>query len=170
MSRRFATTLAGVALSAPLAITAPADAAALRICRGTIANIVVSDSIRVPAGASCTLRNVAARGAVVVESGATLIVTNSQVARSVTSTGHRKVSIENTRVTGAVSLNKGGAISILYSSFGADITLTANTKTGTKVLRGNGIDGRLSCTLNAPAPTGSLNSVRGGKFGQCKRV
>ena len=38
------------------------------------------------------------------------------------------------------------------------------------MLRNNVIQGKLSCTLNTPAPTGAANVAIGGKYGQCTRV
>ncbi len=83
---------------------------------------------------------------------------------------HRSITIDGTTVGRAVSLNDGGAITLRSSQFLADVTLTRNARSGAKTITGNAIGGKLACTLNIPAPTGSRNVAQGGKYGQSTRV
>ena len=72
-----------------------------------------------------------------------------------------KVSVTNSRVGGAISLSTGGAIALTAVVVAGSVTLTANRQ-GTKALKYNAISGKLSCTNNAPAPTGVARYVVSG--------
>ncbi|HNQ08239.1 MAG TPA: hypothetical protein PKH97_13765 [Tetrasphaera sp.] len=169
MSRSSIALAAATAAALTVGLSAPAQAApAERLCRGTITG-AITGSIRVPSGATCTINNANVRGAINVDARGSLTVNGAVIDRSVTAVGYTRVSVTNSRVGGAISLSTGGAIALTAVVVAGSVTLTANRQ-GTKALKYNAISGKLSCTNNAPAPTGVANVVSGGKFGQCVRV
>ena len=156
-----AATLATMGLIAPVS-----DAAAGRVCRGTMGPGYVSGSVQVPAGATCTMNAVVLQGSINVGANATLIASATSISDNLTSAGHRRVDLRTVAVRGATTLTGGGTITVVTSSFDGNVTLNKNTKPGAKSLRDSAIKGKLSCTANTPAPTVRV-TVKGGRFGQC---
>jgi hypothetical protein len=169
-------------LTAPLAATAEETT-----CRGTIRSRTV-DNLRVPQGASCTLRGTKVKGTIKVERGARLRASRVRVIGNVQGENASRVVLRNSRVGGSVQIVQGRAARVLSSSVRGDVLfdeqrrrLTANDNKiggnlqafqntgGLRIFR-NSIDGNLQCKENNPPPIGGGNVVQGNKEDQCKRL
>lgn len=183
------------AVGAPLALAAlvavglaacdpPANPEA---CRGVIGATTVED-VKVPSGATCTLKGTRVQGNVTVARDGTLIATGIRVDGNVQSQGHRLVTVrEASRVGGSVQLESGGEVQVADSRVGGSIQLKSNwaqagvarnvvdsdvqlfSNRGAYASR-NTIDGNLQCKSNNPAPHGGGNVVAGNKEDQCARL
>lgn len=157
--------LAGVVLTLTSGTPAHAEE---RICRGAIGKTTV-DNLRVPQGATCTLRGTYVKGTVKVGRGATVRVFSARIVGNVQSEGHRWVRVERSRVGGSVQLKQGGGVLVRNNKVKGDVQLFSNRK-GSKTVSYNRIDGNLQCKSNRPAPTGRGNVVGGNKEDQCRRL
>ena len=158
---------ASVILGASLLVATPASAEE-RICRGTIGAVTL-DNVKVPSGATCTLKGTRVKGNIVVNSKATLRANGAVVNGNIQSEGHRLVVVNNTRVGGSIQLKQGGGLTVSANKVEGDVQIFSN-KSGTKTIRNNRIDGNLQCKSNTPAPIGSGNVVDGNKEDQCRRL
>ena len=175
---------------APLTVAAlaamPASAMAEeKTCRGTI-GAVTHDNIRVPQGATCTLRGTTAQGTVKVERGARLRAIDVRVIGNVQGENARRVNVvRGSRIGGSVQVVQGRAAKVADSRVKADILYDDNSafvkalrnrvggnvqafqNTGGVEIRRNTIDGNLQCKENVPGPIGGGNVVHGNKEDQC---
>ena len=148
--KRILSTLAasGLVLTAAVA-TAPSAAAGDRTCRGTIGKVTVDD-VKVPKGATCTLKGTRVKGNITVGSKAVL-------------KGH------NMRVDGNIQLEQGRGLTLNRNIVDGDIQVFSN-RSGYKNIYSNRVDGNLQCKSNSPAPKGARNIVKGNKEDQCRRL
>ena len=168
--KRVAGVLAASALAlGGLAATSPMAHADERTCRGTIKAVTV-DNLKVPAGASCTLKGTKVKGNITVNKNAKLSAHKVRVEGNVQSQGHKSVWFHDSRVDGSIQLKSGGQIDVQNNKVKGDIQLFSNTKSGKKVVARNTVDGNLQCKSNKPAPTGKSNKVKGNKEDQCRRL
>lgn len=156
-------------------------------CNGTIGAVTVED-VKVPSGATCTLKGTRVKGNVTINRNGTLRATGIVVDGNVQSQGHRLVTVrENSRVGGSVQLESGGETQVADSRVGGSVQLKQNTaqagvarttvgsdiqlfsNRGAFVSR-NRVDGNLQCKSNSPAPTGGGNIVQGNKEDQCRNL
>jgi hypothetical protein len=170
------------------ALAAPAAFAEERTCRGTIGAATV-DNLRVPDGATCTLRGTYVKGTVKVERNATLDASNVRVVGNVQGENARAVTVrDGSRVGGSVQVKQGGRASVADSFITHDIqydqnrgSLSANRNrvggsiqafqnAGGVSINANRVDGNLQCKENSPAPVGGGNGVQGNKEDQCARL
>jgi hypothetical protein len=159
-----------------------------RVCRGTIGATTL-DNVRVPQGATCTLKATVVQGTAKVERAATLRAQGVRVIGNVQGeNAHRVNVVQNSRVGGSVQVVQGVAASVADSRISADILYDTNRgrltalrnrvggnvqafqNTGGVEIRRNVIDGNLQCKANRPAPTGGANTVQGNKEDQCARL
>lgn len=157
-------------LAAALLTAVPATAAAEeRTCRGALGAVTV-DNLRVPDGATCTLKGTRVEGAVKVEGDATLRATAITVKGNVQAENHRRVTVKGRRasIDGSVQIKQGGAFRLARTFVGSDVQVFTNR--GAIVISRNTIDGNLQCKENATAPTGGGNVVQGNKEDQCARL
>jgi hypothetical protein len=182
----------GLAILAAAAVTAMAvpqvAVAEERVCRGTIGAKTL-DNIKVPSGATCTLKGTKAKGTIKVNKGARLEAIQVRVVGNVQGENARNVIVrKNSRVGGSVQVVQGKKAKVAYSNVNGDIlyddqsgevivrgnTVGGNVQafqnTGGVRIRGNDIDGNLQCKDNKPAPTGGSNKVQGNKEDQCKKL
>lgn len=153
--------LAGAVAAAP---TASADE---RVCRGYIGK-VVTDDVRVPSGATCTMSGTRVKGNITVGSNAVLRATRLSVDGNIQTQRHRSVAIGRVRIDGNIQVEDGGGASIRENVVGGDIQLFSN-RYGTKNVYDNRVEGNLQCKSNSPAPKGARNRVEGNKEDQCRR-
>ena len=184
--RRITAAIAGGLAAAALA--APAALAEERTCRGTIGATTV-DNLRVPDGATCTLRGTLVQGTVKVERAATLHAYHVRVIGNVQAENHRSVNVsDGSRVGGSVQIDQGGGATVIDSFITHDIQydqnrsgLTASRNrvggsiqvfqnTGGVTIASNRVNGNLQCKENRPAPVGGGNIVQGNKEDQCARL
>jgi hypothetical protein len=154
-------------------------------CRGTIGAGTV-DNLRVPDGASCTLKGTRVQGTVKVETAATLRAKGVRVIGNVQGENARRVNVvRRSRVGGSVQVVQGTFAKVKRSRINADILFDENgghlravsnrvggniqafKNTGGLQIATNRVDGNLQCKENQPAPTGGGNVVRGNKEDQC---
>jgi hypothetical protein len=166
----------------------PPAAADEIVCRGEIGRRTV-DNVKVPQGASCTLRGTRVEGNVTINRNATLIAVNVRVDGNVQGENAKNVVLRaGSRVGGDVQVVQGKRARVLGSRVGGDIlyddqdgrvvvkrtTVGGNVQafqnTGGVVIKNNVIDGNLQCKENQPRPTGGGNRVGGSKEDQCKRL
>ncbi|EKA62786.1 hypothetical protein ACFY2Y_14995 [Janibacter hoylei] len=166
--KRILSTLAasGLVLTAAVA-TAPSAAAGDRTCRGTIGKVTVDD-VKVPKGATCTLKGTRVKGNITVGSKAVLKGHNMRVDGNIQSSGHRSVALGYNTIDGNIQLKSGGSMSIRKNTVDGDIQVFSN-KSGAKNIYDNRVDGNLQCKSNSPAPKGARNKVKGNKEDQCRR-
>lgn len=157
---------AGLILTGTVA-TAPGASAADRTCRGTIGKVTV-DNIKVPKGATCTLKGTRVKGNVTVASGAALTAHSMRVDGNVQSSGHRSIALGDNVVDGSIQLKSGGKTYVNRNIVDGDIQIFSN-KRGAKNVYDNRVDGNLQCKSNTPAPKGARNKVKGNKEGQCRK-
>jgi hypothetical protein len=175
--------LATVGLFGVTAAPAHADE---RVCRGVLGAVTVDD-LRVPSGATCTLRGTQVEGTLQVESRATLTATSVRVDGNVQGEGSAMVTVTDSRIGGSVQLTQGGGATVLRNRVGGDVQYDAMTRplrtdgnvvggnvqivgnVGGVTVHGNRIDGALQCKENSPAPTGSGNTASSLE-GQCSRL
>jgi hypothetical protein len=156
-----------------------------RTCRGELGAITV-DNLRVPEGAHCTLNRTQVKGAIEVESRASLNARGVRVVGNVQAENAQQVSVsQSSRIGGSVQVKQGGSASVLNSTVEGDIQYDANSSSlrvnDNKVsahvqvvgnqaraeIYRNAIDGNLQCKENSPRPAGNNNRVRGDKEDQC---
>lgn len=160
---------AGALAGVVLALTStPAAHAEERTCRGTIGKVTV-DNLRVPQGATCSLRGTGVKGTVKIGKGATVRIYGARIVGNVQSEGHRSVRLERSSVGGSVQLKQGRSVLVHRNKVKGDVQLFSNRAGGKSVSR-NRIDGNLQCKSNRPAPTGGMNIVGGNKEDQCRRL
>ncbi|MEW5966622.1 MAG: hypothetical protein AB1720_06440 [Pseudomonadota bacterium] len=181
-----ATLAGGMALLAALGAQ-PLRAGETR-CAEPLGRVSV-DSLRVPAGATCTLDATRVTGDLVVERDATLVAQGVSVGGNVQAENARAVSVTSaSRVGGNIQVRQGGAVTVSGVRVGGDIQIASGTRAlsvgdnrvngnvqvfrnaGGASIAGNAIDGKLQCRENRPAPTGGGNRVRGDKEDQCSAL
>jgi len=159
-----------------------------KICRGSIGARTL-DNVKVPQGASCTLKGTTVKGTITVNRGARLEAIGVRVVGNVQGEGARNVIVRaRSRVGGSVQVVQGKRAWVAYSKVGGDIlfddqsgrvgakknnvggNIQAFQNTGGVRLRGNVIDGNLQCKENRPRPTGGNNRVGGTKEDQCRSL
>ncbi len=159
-----------------------------KVCRGTIGARTL-DNVKVPQGASCTLKGTKVKGTIKINQGARLEAIDVNVIGNVQGEGARNLIVrKSSRVGGSVQVVQGkrarvansrvngdilyddqsGRLSALKNTVGGNVQAFQNTG-GTRIAR-NVIDGNLQCKENRPAPTGGDNRVEGDKEDQCRRL
>jgi hypothetical protein len=158
------------------------------VCRGTIGAKTL-DNVKVPQGASCTLKETKVEGTIKVNSGARLEAIGVNVIGNVQGENARNVILrKDSRVGGSVQVVQGKKAKVASSKVKGDIlydeqsgeviarsnTVGANVQafqnTGGVRIGGNVIDGNLQCKENTPAPSGDNNKVEGSKEDQCEKL
>ena len=186
MIRKLTFALALAALT--LALLPQVALAEERVCRGT-RKARTLDNVKVPRGASCTLKGTKVKGTIKINKNARLEAIDVNVIGNVQGEGARNVIVRKTsRVGGSVQVVQGKRAKvanskvngdILYDDQSARLTALRNTvggnvqafqNTGGTRIAGNVIDGNLQCKENHPAPTGGNNRVQGSKEDQCKSL
>lgn len=182
-------TLIVLTMAAVAALGFPATAIAEeKVCRKTFRGKTF-DNVKVPQGATCTLKRTLVEGTINVNKGARLEIVkvrvigdvqgenarnvivrrNSRVGGSVQVVQGRKARVVNSKVNGDILYDdQRGEVKALKSTVGADVQAFQNT--GGVRIRGNTIDGNLQCKENRPRPTGGNNEVGGNKEDQCRRL
>lgn len=164
------TKLGFTALVLSLAAAAVSAAPALaeeRTCRGTLGAITV-DNLRVPQGATCTLRGTKVQGTVKVERGATLRASGIRVIGNVQAEGAARVNVASSSIGGSIQVVQGKHSAVDRNAVKGDIQYFSNR--GAISITRNRVDGNLQCKSNIPAPTGGGNIVQGVKQDQCARL
>jgi hypothetical protein len=159
--------MAVVLALATAAVTAAPALAEERTCRGTLNGITV-DNLRVPQGATCTLRGTKVQGTVKVERGATLYASSIRVIGNVQAEGAARVNVVSSRVGGSIQIVQGRHSKVDRNAVKQDVQYFSNR--GSVSITGNRINGNLQCKSNVPAPTGGGNIVQGNKQDQCARL
>ena len=186
MTRKLIVALAASALM--IALLPQVAHAEEKICRGAIGTRTL-DNVKVPRGATCTLRGTKVKGTIKINNNARLEAIDVNVIGNVQGEGARNVIVRKTsRVGGSIQVVQGqrakvanskvvgdilyddqsGRVSALRNSVGGNVQAFQNTG-GTRIA-GNVIDGNLQCKENHPAPTGGNNRVQGSKEDQCKNL
>jgi hypothetical protein len=156
-----------------------------RTCRGELAGASI-DSLRVPDGATCTLRRTHVKGTIKVGAGATLFASTVRVLGNIQAENARRLSVTHgSRIGGSVQIKQGGSVTVEDSTVQGDIQYEANDgplrandnnvggnvqvigNRGRAEIYSNVIDGNLQCKENRPRPTGGRNKVRGNREDQC---
>jgi hypothetical protein len=131
----------------------------------------------------------------IVASGTVACASGGTINGSITVQPGATLVLNGTRVTGSLSSNGASRIIVCGSSFGGGVTVSnstglvrfgnpsagcaGNSTTGTVAFNsnkggvevgGNTIGGGLNCAGNTPAPSGSANTTKGSKTGQCTTV
>jgi hypothetical protein len=186
MTRKLIIALAASALT--LALLPQVAHAEEKVCRGSIGARTL-DNVKVPQGATCTLRGTKVKGTIKVNNDARLEAIDVNVVGNVQGEAARNVIVRKTsRVGGSIQVVQGKRASVVNSNINGDIlyddqsgrlsavdnkvggSVQAFQNTGgTKIAR-NAIDGNLQCKENQPAPIGDNNRVGGNKEDQCKRL
>jgi hypothetical protein len=159
-----------VLVTALLAAGAFASSAAAeeRVCRGTLGARTV-DNLRVPDGASCTLKRTRVKGTIKVGTGSTLVANRVRVVGNVQAEGARRVVVRRgSRVGGSIQVVQGRAGSVHRSRIVGDVQFFENR--GRIVIARNRINGNLQCKENSRRPRGGGNVVGGNKEDQCARL
>ncbi len=157
-----------------------------KVCRGTIGAKTL-DNVKVPQGASCTLKKTKVKGTIKINDGARLEAIDVRVIGNVQGEGARNVIVrKDSFVGGNVQVVQGKKAKVANSKVNGDILYDDQTRglvirkntvggnvqvfqnTGGVTIRANVIDGNLQCKENKPAPTGGSNRVKGNKEDQCK--
>ena len=186
MTRKLMMALAASLLT--LALLPQVALAEEKVCRGTIGARTL-DNVKVPQGASCTLRGTKVKGTIKVNKNARLEAIDVNVIGNVQGEGARNVIVRKTsRVGGSVQVVQGKKAKVTNSRVNGDIlyddqsarvvalrnrvggNVQAFQNTGGTKIAGNVIDGNLQCKENHPAPTGGNNRVGGNKEDQCKSL
>ncbi len=167
--------------------TAPGPVAAdERTCRGSIGARTV-DNLRVPDGATCTLRGTTVKGTIKVERNAVLFAYGVRVIGNVQAENSRQVVVaDGSRVGGSIQVVQSGVAKVRDSRINGNILFDDNSglnvarrnvvgadvqafqNTGGVRIYNNLIDGNLQCKENSPRPIGSGNVVEGNKEDQCR--
>ena len=159
-----------------------------KVCRGTIGGKTL-DNVKVPKGATCTLKGTKVKGTIKINSGGRLEAINVNVIGNVQGENARNVIVrKGSRVGGSVQIVQGKRAKVVASNVKGDIlyddqsgrVIVRNTTVGGNVqafqnsggvlIKANDIDGNLQCKENKPAPTGGNNKVDGSKEDQCKNL
>ena len=186
MTRKLIVALAASVLT--IALLPQVARAEERVCRGSIGARTL-DNVKVPRGATCTLRGTKVKGTIKISNNARLEAIDVNVIGNVQGEGARNVIVRKTsRVGGSIQVVQGKRAKvanskvngdILYDDQSARVTALRNTvggnvqafqNTGGTRIAGNVIDGNLQCKENHPAPTGGNNRVQGSKEDQCKSL
>ncbi|MDQ3661484.1 MAG: hypothetical protein M3454_10580 [Actinomycetota bacterium] len=157
-------------------------------CRGLIRSKTL-DNVKVPAGATCTLRAVRVKGTVTVGRSARLEAIRVRVIGNIQAENARNVIVRaGSKVGGSIQVVQGGKARVKGTRVGGDIlfddqgrallarrnvvggNLQAFQNSGGITIKGNKIDGNLQCKENKPAPRGGNNRVQGSKEDQCSRL
>jgi hypothetical protein len=142
-----------------------------RTCRGTIGAKTV-DNLRVPSGATCTLRGTKVKGTVKVQRGATLYASGIRVIGNIQAENARRVNVAGSHIGGSVQIvqsRNGSTLSKLdRNTVKQDVQYFENR--GTISITRNRINGNLQCKANGPRPSGGGNVVGGNKEDQCARL
>jgi hypothetical protein len=150
------------------AMAAPPAFAEERTCRGTLRAITV-DNLRVPQGATCTLRGTRVKGTIKVERNGRLFARHVRVVGNVQGEGARHVAVtRRSRVGGSIQVVQGRRGTVLGSRITGDVQFFENR--GRIEIRRNRINGNLQCKENARRPVGGRNVVGGNKEDQCARL
>jgi hypothetical protein len=166
----------------------PAAQADERVCRGTIGKRTL-DNVKVPQGATCTLKGTRVKGNIVINRGAVLEAINVRVNGNVQGENAKNVIVRAGAVVGGdVQVEQGRRGRVIRSRVGGNVQyesqrglmIVRRVKVGGDVqafqnkggvrIRGNTIDGNLQCKANKPRPVGGNNKVGGNKEDQCKRL
>jgi hypothetical protein len=185
MKRILGITVAAAAMMMGVPAVAHAEE---KVCRGTIRARTL-DNVKVPQGASCTLKGTRVKGTIKVNRNARLEAIRVRVVGNVQGENARNVIVrKGSRVGGNVQVVQGKRARVAFSKIGGDIlydeqrgkviarrnTVGGNVQAfqnkGGVVIRGNTIDGNLQCKENRPRPTGGNNRVKGSKEDQCRRL
>jgi hypothetical protein len=141
-------------------------------------------SVTVTQGVTC-LTNAQVTGNVTVGTGASLVVRNSTVSGTLSSTGARAVQVFGSTINGQVTIaTTSRDVTIAGSRFNTTVVLTSNTQVTANerysrlagaygpLLVGNNIGGDLRCTgSSAPVKNfGAPNTVVGARTGECTLV
>jgi hypothetical protein len=152
-------------------MTAAPALAEERTCRGNLAATTV-DNLRVPSGATCTLRGTKVKGTVKVERGAKLYAFAIRVVGSIQAENARRVHVVGSQIGGSVQIvqsSNGSTLSKLdRNAVKQDVQYFQNR--GKISITRNRINGNLQCKANNPRPTGGGNVVGGSKQDQCARL
>ena len=159
-----------------------------RKCRGTIRSKTLVN-VKVPVGASCTLKSVKVKGTVKVGRNARLEAIRVRVVGNVQAENARQVIVRaGSKVGGSIQIVQGRKARIKGTTVNGDIlfndqrgallarrnvlggSLQAFQNSGGIRIRGNRIDGNLQCKENRPPPRGGNNRVQGNKEDQCSRL
>ena len=156
---------------AAAALTAAPALGEERTCRGALGATTV-DNLRVPSGATCTLKGTRVKGTVKVERGATLYASAVRVVGNIQAENARRVNVAGSHI--------GGSVQIVQSRNGSTLSkLNRNTvkqdvqyfeNRGAISITRNRINGNLQCKANSRRPTGGSNVVGGSKQDQCARL
>ena len=186
MTRKLITALAASILA--VALLPQVAVAEEKVCRGTIGERTL-DNVKVPQGASCTLRGTKVKGTIKINEDARLEAIDVRVIGNVQGEGARNVIVrKKSSVGGSVQVVQGkrarvanskingdilyddqsGRLSALNNNVGGNVQAFQNT--GGIRIADNVIDGNLQCKENRPPPTGGDNRVEGNKEDQCKRL
>jgi hypothetical protein len=156
------------ALLGAAALTAAPASAEERTCRGTLGARTV-DNLRVPSGATCTLKGTRVKGTVKVERGATLYASAIHVIGNIQAENARRVNVVRSRIGGSVQIvqsRNGSTLSKLdRNTIKQDVQYFENR--GAISITRNRINGNLQCKANSPRPSGGGNVVGGNKQDQC---
>lgn len=183
MMRRFTISLAVLLMIGLIPQVAVAEET---VCRGTIGAKTL-DNVKVPQGASCTLKKTKVKGTIKINDGARLEAIDVHVIGNVQGEGARNVIVrKGSFVGGSVQVVQGEKATVANSEINGDILYDDQTgsleirknevggnvqafqNTGGITISDNVIDGNLQCKENKPAPTGGNNRVEGNKEDQCK--
>lgn len=155
-----------------------------RSCRGKLGRVAV-DNLRVPQGATCTLKGTRVKGTITVQRGARLIARGVRVNGNIQAENARRVVVRASRVGGSIQVTQGGGASVSRTRVIHDIQFDANRgrlevhrnrvggsiqiigNNGGASIAGNVVDGNLECKENRPAPVGGRNVVGESKLDQC---
>lgn len=177
-------------LAAALVAGGAAPARAAFVCTQFISETTIKDSLTVPAGVTCDLRNVVVRGSVTVEQGATFSAFDTEIRGSFAATGHAELDLRDVVIRGNVTAIDGGSASFLSVQARADMVVSGNVGFANQVvgadvqgsltfsdntqtddssfqIRGNVVRINLICEGNSPEPQVSFNTVGGVATGQC---
>jgi hypothetical protein len=142
-----------------------------RTCRGKLGATTV-DNLRVPSGATCTLKGTKVKGTVKVERGATLYASAARVVGNIQAENARRVNVARSHIGGSVQIvqsRNGSTLSKLdRNTVKQDVQYFENR--GAISITRNRIIGNLQCKANTRRPTGGGNVVGGSKQDQCARL
>lgn len=179
---------AAVAVAAIAALLPQAAIAEESSCRGTLNGVTV-DNLRVPKGATCTLRGTRVKGTITVRRGATLVATGIKVVGNIQAENAKNVVVNgSSKVGGSIQIKQGKAATIRGVRIKGDLQYDHNRKplraegnrvvgsiqvvgnSGGVTIASNVVNGNLDCKENSPAPNGGGNDVHGSKTDQCESL
>jgi hypothetical protein len=139
-------------------------------CTTTISG--VHGPLYVRSGVTC-LTNATVNGPVLVTSGASLVATDSRVSGPVRADQAADLQLLRSTVAGPVSADHvSRSVVVVASTVQGPVSVTNASTTQPPALAGNTVNGPLTCSANAPAPTNleAPNRVSGPRSGQCARL